>query len=163
MPEFVRWKIVACGMMCPMPRLGPLRWENVRRALVFTMGTVLLVAGCSNGQSSSAANTGGPSAAAVENSPAQACTRDVLAALALKWREGKAPLDQDGKKLLQAFMDANMVEITPQYRIFIDHYAAGTGPIALAVAQGTDHEEAITEQLGTASEGVAADCAAAAG
>jgi hypothetical protein len=127
------------------------------------MGAMLLVAGCSNGQSSSAAKTEDPSAAAVEDSLAQGCTRDVLSALALKWREDKAPLDQDDKKLLQAFTDANVVENTPQYQIFIDHYAAGTGPIALAVAQGTDQEEAITEQLGTESEGVAADCAAAAG
>ncbi|MFJ9530532.1 hypothetical protein [Streptomyces cyaneofuscatus] len=116
---------------------------------------MLLVAGCSNGQSSSVAKT--------EDSPAQGCTRDVLAALALKWREDKAPLDQDDKKLLQAFMDANMVKNTSQYQIFIDHYAAGTGPIALAVVQGTDQEEAITEQLGAESEGVAEDCAASAG
>ncbi len=46
-------------------------------------------------------------------------------------------------------MDADMVEKTPQYRIFIDQYAAGTGPIALAVAQNSNHEEAITEKLGT--------------
>ncbi|MFD3908847.1 hypothetical protein ACFXOL_20955 [Streptomyces californicus] len=124
---------------------------------------MLLVAGCSNGQSSSVAKTEDPSAAAVENSPAQGCTRDVLAALALKWREDKAPLDQDDKMLLQAFMDANMVKNTSRYQIFIDHYAAGTGPIALAVVQGMDQEEAITEQLGAESEGVAEDCAAAAG
>lgn len=134
----------------------------MRRTLVFTMGTMLILAGCSSGQSSSATKTGGPSAAAV-GSPARACTRDVLAALALKWREDKTPLDQDDKKLLQAFMDANMVENTLQYQIFISRYAAGTGPIALAVAQGTDHEEAITEQLGSGSSDVAADCAAAAG
>ncbi|MFD9374637.1 hypothetical protein ACFWBH_03690 [Streptomyces sp. NPDC059999] len=124
---------------------------------------MLLVAGCSNGQFSSATKTGEPVAAAVENSRSQACTRNVLAALALKWREDKRPLDQDDKKLLQAFMDANVVENTPQYRIFIDHYAAGTGPIAAAVAQSSGHEVAITEQLGIQSEGVAADCAAAAG
>ncbi|RSM87099.1 hypothetical protein DMH25_42660 [Streptomyces sp. WAC 01325] len=124
---------------------------------------MLLAVGCSNAQSSSATKTGDPSAAAVEDSPAQACTRDVLAALALKWREDKAPLDQDDKKLLEAFMDANVVENTPQYKIFIDHYAAGTGPITLAIGQGGDHEAAITKQLGTQSEGVAADCTAAAG
>uniref|UniRef100_UPI003F495A21 hypothetical protein n=1 Tax=Streptomyces sp. CA-136453 TaxID=3240050 RepID=UPI003F495A21 len=127
------------------------------------MGAMLLVAGCSNGQSSDAAKTEDPSTAAVEDSPAQDCTRDVLAALALKWREDKAPLDQNGKKLLQAFMEANAVKSTPQYQIYIKHFTAGITPIALAVAQGRDHEEAITEQLGAESEGVAADCAAAAG
>ncbi|MFE0779080.1 hypothetical protein [Streptomyces sp. NPDC058861] len=132
----------------------------MRRTLVFTMGTLLLVTGCANAQSSGAVKTEGPSAAAAEVSPAQTCTRDVLAALALKWREDKVLLDQDDKKLLQAFMDANMVKNTPQYRIFIGHYAAGAGPIALAIAQGTDHEDAIMKQLGTESEGVAADCAA---
>ncbi|MER6890441.1 hypothetical protein [Streptomyces halstedii] len=124
---------------------------------------MLLVAGCSNGQSSSAAKTEDPSAAAVEDSLAQGCTRDVLAALALQWREGKAPLDEDDMKLQRAFMDANMVKNTPQYQVFINQYAAGSSPIALAVVQGTDHEEAITEQLGAESEDVAADCAAAAG
>ena len=128
------------------------------------MGALLLVTGCSNGQSSSAAKTEGTSAAAVEDSPAQDCTRDVLAALALKWREDTStPLDEDGRKLLQAFLDANAVKNTPQYHIFMDHLTAGMSPLALAVMHGRDHEEAITEQLGAESEGVAADCAAAAG
>ncbi|MFD3678245.1 hypothetical protein [Streptomyces sp. NPDC058613] len=124
---------------------------------------MVLVAGCSSGQSSSSAQAGDPSAAAVQGSPAQACTREVLAALALKWREDKASLDQDDKKLLRTFMEVNSMRSTPQYKIFVDHYTAGSGPITLAIAQGTHHEEAITEQLGSTSEGVAADCAAAAG
>ena len=134
----------------------------MRKTLTCTIGAVLLVAGCSGGQSS-VSKTGDPSTVAVEDSPAKDCTRDVMAALALKWREDKAPLDQDDKRLLQTFMEVNSVRSTPQYKIFIDHYTAGTGPIALAVAQGRDHEEAMTKQLGIASVGVSADCAAAAG
>ncbi|MGW7172067.1 hypothetical protein [Streptomyces xanthophaeus] len=124
---------------------------------------MLLVAGCSGGESTSATKTGDPSAAAVGDSPAGACAREVLAALALKWREDQAPLGQDDKRLLQTFMEVNSLRSTPQYKIFVEQYTAGKGPIALAIAQGADHREAITERLGTASEGVAADCAAAAG
>ncbi|MER6520250.1 hypothetical protein ABT246_25765 [Streptomyces sp. NPDC001553] len=87
----------------------------------------------------------------------------MLAVLALKWREDKASLDQGDRERLQTFMQVNSVRSTPQYKIFIDHYTAGSGPIALAIAQGTAYQEAITEQLGAESQGVASDCSAAAG
>jgi hypothetical protein len=53
-----------------------------------------------------------------------------------------------------------MADSTPQYGVFMTHYAAGTTPIAAAIAQGGDKEEAILRQVAAESPGVEADCGA---
>ncbi|MFD8072194.1 hypothetical protein ACFV3E_06025 [Streptomyces sp. NPDC059718] len=140
----------------------------MRTKVLLAAAVMLLAVGCSGSSDDNAdqaSGSEGQSAAAAEDSPARSCSKEVMAALGFKWREDVGLLrDDDGKAALQAFMDANMVDYTPQYKIFIDHWTAGSSPIALAVGTRTKSgEEAIIEQLAAEAPGVEADCATAAG
>lgn len=131
----------------------------MHKRLWLLLAAVLLIAGCSSGHDKSDDVGSGSASAKADNSPAQRCTREIMGVLAVKWREDQGPLDDKTRAMLQTFMEQNAVHQTPLYAIFMKHYTDGAGPIALAVTQGRDGEQAITEQLAAESSGVKTDCA----
>ncbi|MEV8563656.1 hypothetical protein AB0478_46370 [Streptomyces sp. NPDC051917] len=132
--------------------------------VLFAAAAMLLAVGCSGSPSSSEGKASERPAAAVDNSSTRACTKDIMTALALKWRQDviiERRLDQKDEATLGTFLETNAEMNRPRYHIFFEYYTAGMTSLAQEVSiEGRDPEQAIMEQLGVASPQVEADCAA---